>query len=69
MGGNLIDNDHELLSKFLDAVLDRYKDGFLSHGSARSTLAEAITLASQADTSVTRHMQALLAESPREHMR
>jgi hypothetical protein len=39
--------DHDLLSAYLNTILDGYRDGLLSQMEARVTLAEAFSLAAK----------------------
>lgn len=68
MGGNLSNNDHDVLSRFLDVVLDYYKDGYITQRSAHTALTEALQRASSNDGTVVPHMQAFLSRNPRDEL-
>jgi hypothetical protein len=60
MGFNLSEEDHLLVDRFLDSVLERYRLGKIDLVSARSELAEAFDLLSQDGRNVLLYMRAAL---------
>ena len=62
---DLSNKDHYILDKYLNKVLDDYKDGSSTQLEARCNLAEAISLAAK-DGNLMPYIQASLEESSRD---
>ncbi len=58
----LTDDDHDLLDRFLEAVLERHASGTTGLLDARATLAEAFALVARDDGTVRNFMRGTIAK-------
>ena len=52
--------DHDVLDRFLNTILDEYRDGNLTQLQARSAIAEAVALAAKDNGYITSDMRAMI---------
>lgn len=68
MAVKLSGKDHVLLDKFLEHVLDQYKNGVKDRMSAREILVEAFALIAKDNGNVVHYMQAALDRDPEDDL-